>query len=168
MIELVDMKEVIYTRLNFISVRASLIWIPSCTSLHHLFHGNIWTHNWLAVNVVGLIAQLALLCHRFQARWNPETQFYKINILKLRWLFSSSFFMRWPFSTCDDHSQVHSLFCCCSFFLPFFFCILIIFFIKRKWQHLNTEFLWLHAFGSLNLHFSEDWIVTFSCGLNGY
>ena len=32
----------------------------------HLFHGNIWTHNWPAPNVSGFIAQLVRAWHRYR------------------------------------------------------------------------------------------------------
>ena len=32
----------------------------------HLFHGNIWTHNWPAPNISGFIAQLVTASHRYR------------------------------------------------------------------------------------------------------
>ena len=32
----------------------------------HLFHGNIWTHNWPAPNISGFIAQLVRASHQYR------------------------------------------------------------------------------------------------------
>ena len=63
----------------FISFSAVHIWFISYIINTHLFHGNIWTHNWPAPNVSGFIAQLvehhtgiARSWVQFKPRWSPE------------------------------------------------------------------------------------------------
>ena len=54
----------------------------------HLFHGNIWTHNWPALNNSGFIAQLvgASRGHGLKSRWSPEFFFRLLRQLhNLRW-----------------------------------------------------------------------------------
>ena len=56
-----------HTSFDFIA--AVHIWFTSYNYvIHiHLFHGNIWTHNWPASNISGFIAQLVRAMH-----WNHE------------------------------------------------------------------------------------------------
>ena len=73
-------------------------WFKSYIINTHFFHGNIWTHNWLAPNVSGFIAQSVehrtgkSRGHGFKPRWSPEffsgffTQLHKLRSLRRSFL----------------------------------------------------------------------------------
>ena len=69
----------------------------------HFFHGNIWTHNWLALNVRGFIAQLVE--HRTGiARSRVQTPLKS-------WIFQASLRNCINCVHCDDHFTFSPYFC---------------------------------------------------------
>ena len=84
--------------LHFHFISAVHIWFISFIINTDFFYGNIWTHNWPALNVSGFIAQLVehrtgkSRGHGFKPRWSPEffsgffTQLHKLCSLRRSFL----------------------------------------------------------------------------------
>ena len=88
----------------------------------HLFHGNIWTHNWPALNNSGFIAQLvrASRGHGLKSRWSPEFFFRPLrqlhNLRSQLQRFFIWFHFRSPYMI--YFIQIfHNLLHCCYYFI---------------------------------------------------